>query len=62
MFVTCVTDEASQARGRALGAAPYLCKPFELAKFQWHVERIPGAEAERRTQAGGWPPDFKGRA
>lgn len=51
MFVTCVTDDASQARGRAMGAAHYLCKPFELVEFQGHVERILGAEAERRAKA-----------
>lgn len=52
MLVTCVTDEASQARGRELGAAHYLCKPFELAEFQSQVERILRAEAERRTAEG----------
>lgn len=49
MFVTCVTDEASQAKGRAMGAAHYLCKPFELAEFQSHFGRILGAEAQRRA-------------
>jgi DNA-binding response OmpR family regulator len=54
MFVTCVTDEASQAKGRDLGAAHYLCKPFELAEFQSHFGRILRAEAQRRanTEAG----------
>ncbi len=51
MFVTCVTDEEAQAKGRALGAAHYLCKPFELAEFQHHAERILSAEADRRAKA-----------
>ncbi len=40
MFVTGLTDEASKAKGKELGAAHYLCKPFELAVFQTQVERI----------------------
>lgn len=51
MFVTCVTDTVSLARGRALGAAHYLCKPFELAEFQQQVQRILSAEAERQGKA-----------
>lgn len=51
MFVTCVTDEASQAMGRELGAVHYLCKPFELPEFQRHMGRILSAEAERRAKA-----------
>jgi two-component system copper resistance phosphate regulon response regulator CusR len=51
MVLTCLTDETSKARGKALGAVHYLCKPFELPEFQVHVERILSAEAERQAQA-----------
>jgi DNA-binding response OmpR family regulator len=49
MFVTCVTDDFSQAKGLAMGAAHYLCKPFEVVEFQGHVERILSAEGRRRA-------------
>jgi len=51
MFVSCLTDKASMATSRQLGAAHYLCKPFELAEFQQHVERILNAELERQSRA-----------
>lgn len=50
MVVTCLNDKASLARGRQLGAAHYLCKPFELTEFQAHVERILHAEMERQSR------------
>jgi DNA-binding response OmpR family regulator len=47
MFVSCVTDAQAQAQAAALGAAHYLCKPFELVEFQTHVERILTEQAQR---------------
>lgn len=53
MFLTCLSDKDSMAKGKELGAAHYLCKPFELAEFQGHVERILREEAERQAKAQG---------
>ncbi len=47
MFVSCVTNPEAQAQAAALGAAHYLCKPFELAEFQTQVERILTATTQR---------------
>lgn len=54
LSVSCVADPEAQLRGRALGAADYLCKPFDLTEFQDRVERILGPEARRRALAEGW--------
>ena len=40
MFVSCVTGPEAQAQAAAMGAAHYLCKPFELQEFKTQVERI----------------------
>lgn len=48
MFVSCVTDPEAQTQAAGLGAAHYLCKPFELFELQAHVERILAAEAQRQ--------------
>lgn len=48
MFVSCVTDPEAQKEAAGLGAAHYLCKPFELFELKAHVERILSAEAKRQ--------------
>ena len=48
MFVTCVTSPEAQEQAAGLGAAHYLCKPFDLVDFQTQVQRILTDEGKRR--------------
>lgn len=50
MFVTCVTSREAQEQAAGLGAAHYLCKPFDLIEFQTQVERILADEGKRQAK------------